>query len=312
MPAVVRGGSRVSARPRAKAPASRAQVRTPPRQTPSAPSKLRTAQRVGLRPQWALLAAVAAVCVAMGATLATGDRAEATVGFMGRSAGEQMAWLGFRLKALEVRGASEMATADILKVAGVKKDQALLAMDLEDMRFRIAKVPWVEEASVVRVLPDRLVIAIKERKTLAVWQHGGRHIVIDHLGRPIVNADPGRFADLPLVVGRGAAAAAPEIMPSLAARPRLMHRLEALVRVDNRRWDIRLKDGALVQLPANDFDAALIQLDQLDQRGQILERGFERIDLRNSEMVTVRQRLAPPPEQQTQETEQPVMVEGQG
>ena len=67
-----------------------------------------------------------------------------------------------------------------------------------------------------------------------------------------------------------------------------MERLEALVRVDDRRWDLRLKDGSLVQLPAIGEEEALIQLEQLDQRTRILELGFERVDLRNPDMVAVR------------------------
>jgi cell division protein FtsQ len=91
-------------------------------------------------------------------------------------------------------------------------------------------------------------------------------------------------------VGEGANEYAAQILPAVAAQPRLMERLEALVRVDNRRWDLRLKDGSLVQLPAVDEEAALIQLQQLDQKSRILELGFERIDLRDPTVVAVRPR----------------------
>ncbi len=97
------------------------------------------------------------------------------------------------------------------------------------------------------------------------------------------------------MVGEGAAAAAPEILPQVRARPRLMQRLEALVRVDDRRWDIRLKDGGLIQLPADNMESALIQLDQLDQKARVLELGFDRIDLRDPELVAVRPRGVPVP-----------------
>ena len=97
---------------------------------------------------------------------------------------------------------------------------------------------------------------------------------------------------LPLVVGQGADQAAGLILPAVASRPRLRDRLEAMVRVDERRWDLRLKDGSLIQLPAIDEESALIQLDQLDQRQRILDMGFARIDLRDPEMVAVRPRDA--------------------
>jgi cell division protein FtsQ len=163
-------------------------------------------------------------------------------------------------------------------------------MDLNALRQRIESVGWVREVRVVRLLPDTLMIAVVERQQVAVWQHAGRSFVIDEHGKPIPGADPGRFAGLPLVVGRGANEHAGEILPVVERRPRLMERMEALVRVDDRRWDLRMKDGALVQLPALAEDEALIQLDQLDQRTRILELGFARIDLRNPDMVAVRPR----------------------
>ena len=67
-----------------------------------------------------------------------------------------------------------------------------------------------------------------------------------------------------------------------------MSRIDALVRVDERRWDLRLKDGGIIQLPALKQEAALIQLDALDQRERLLELGFARIDLRTEGQVAVR------------------------
>jgi hypothetical protein len=53
-----------------------------------------------------------------------------------------------------------------------------------------------------------------------------------------------------------------------------------------------LKDGSLIQLPAQNEDAALIQLDQLDQKNRLLDLGFQRVDLRDPEMISVRPRDA--------------------
>ena len=68
----------------------------------------------------------------------------------------------------------------------------------------------------------------------------------------------------------------------------LMNRVDALVRVDERRWNLQLKDGSQVLLPATDQDAALIQLDLLDQRDRLLDLGFAQIDLRVPGQFSVR------------------------
>jgi len=287
----MRGGSRVQAKPRAKAPAS---SKTRPagkaRAAGYAPAKLRAAQGLGLAPHHALMGAAGVLAIALIATLATGGRAEKASEAVNAAVGSQFATVGFKLKAVRVQGASALATADILKAAGVYKDQPLLGLDLEALRERVQGVGWVKEARVVRLLPDTLVLQVVERKQLAVWQHAGRSRVIDDRGQVIPEADPNRFSALPLIVGDGANENAAHILAAVAQRPRLLERLEALVRVDNRRWDLRLKDGSLVQLPAVGEEAALIQLEQLDQKSRILELGFERIDLRDPSVVAVRPR----------------------
>lgn len=289
MPAAVRGGPRKPARPRAEAPASPNKARPAQQQQPA--GKLHAARGgVGVSPSLALSVAGGALALALVVTLATGHRAQRLGEAMVGGVDSEFANLGFKLKTVHVTGASATAQADILKATGLYQDQPTLGMDLVDLKARVEGVGWVKSAKVVRLLPDTVMIAVEERPALAVWQHSGRLKVIDAEGRIIREADAARFPHLPLVVGQGADQAAGNILPAVNARPRLRDRLEALVRVDDRRWDLRLKDGSLIQLPAIDEESALIQLDQLDQRQRILDLGFARIDLRDPEMVAIRPR----------------------
>jgi cell division protein FtsQ len=201
--------------------------------------------------------------------------------------------LGFRLEEVRLEGASPRASADILRAASLEKGTPLAVLDVEAVRRRVEQVGWVKSAKVMRLAPDSVVIAVDERKLTAVWQHEGRAAVVDDGGVVAPEADPRKFISLPLVVGDGANTAASAILPAVESRPRLAQRLDALVRVDDRRWDLRLKDGSIVQLPASDEEAALIRLDELDQQSHVLDLGFSRIDLRDPEMVAVRPRQSP-------------------
>jgi len=292
MPASMRGGSRKPTRPRAEAPAS-PKARSAQRNPAPPAGKLQAARNgVGVSPKLALTVAGGALVVALVATLATGHRIERLGQALMRGVDIQFADMGFKLKAVHIEGASPLATADIMNATALYQDQPILGLDLDDLRARVEGVGWVKSARIVRKLPDTVSIIVEERPALAVWQHSGSMRVIDGEGRIIREADAARFPQLPLVVGQGADQAAGAILPAVNARPRLRNRLEALVRVDDRRWDLRLKDGSLIQLPAIDEESALIQLDQLDQRQRILDLGFARIDLRDPEMVAVRPRDA--------------------
>lgn len=289
MPAVVRGGRRQSSNQPAKrgaAPKSQGRGRAP-RNAQATPGKMAALGRLDLSPR-AVMISIAAGVLVLAAVLATGARADRIGASVGRGFDGAAAGLGLKLERVFIEGESPEATAAIQRAVQLNADQPMTSIDLEAVRQRVETIGWVRSARVVRLLPNTLIVHVIEHDRLAVWQAGGRNVVIDSHGAVIAGADAGRYPNLPLVVGQGAEQAASEVLPLIAQRPRLASRVEALVRVDERRWDLRLKDGSLIQLPATGQEAALIQLDALDQRERLLELGFARIDLRTPEEVAVR------------------------
>ncbi|NJC39875.1 cell division protein FtsQ [Brevundimonas alba] len=289
MPAVVRGGRRQNSKQpaqRSSAPKSGGRGRAP-RNAPATPGKVAAIGRLDLSPRAVVISIVAGVVVLAG-VLATGARAERIGASFSQGVDGMAVGMGLKLDKVFIEGESAEATGAIQRAVQLDGGQAMTSIDLDAVRKRVESVGWVKSARVVRLLPNTLIVHVTEHDRLAIWQAGGRNMVIDSHGQVIRGADAGRYPNLPLVVGKGAEQAAAEVLPLIAQRPRLMARLEALVRVDERRWDLRLKDGSLIQLPATDQDAALIQLDALDQRERLLELGFARIDLRTPEEVAVR------------------------
>ena len=287
MPAVVRGGRRQNSAQsprRAAAPKGRAGGRG---NAAAVPGKMAAIGRIDLSPR-AVVITLAAGALVVAGVLATGARAERIGQSVSSGLDRVTTGMGLTLKRVHITGASAEAEPAIQRALGLYADQPIVGLDLDALREQVQAVGWVKEARVVRLLPDTLIVEVKEHDRLAVWQVDGQIKVIDAGGKVIDGADARRYPALPLVVGRGADAAAGEILPLLAQRPRLMSRIDALVRVDQRRWDLRLKDGGLIQLPATEQEAALIRLDALDQRERLLDLGFARVDLRTPEAVAVR------------------------
>ena len=298
-------GERSQAAPRSKTAPSRA---APGRARPAArgavhpPVNHASEHRGGLGPKLAVGLAVVVIAVGAAGAVFLSHRHDVRAAAPAVPApphatalGRALVPLGFSVQQVHVQGAPDMAEADILRAAALTKGQPIVGLKLDELRARIEGAGWVKEAKVVRLLPDTLVIAVVPRIPMAVWQHLGVARVVDGEGRIIGDADPGRFPELPLIVGEGADQQASAVMPLLRGRPKLMGMVDALIRVDNRRWDLRLKNGAIIQLPAVGEDSALIQLDQLDQKQRLLDLGFERIDLRDPEMVAVRPKAASAP-----------------
>jgi len=292
MPAVIRGGRRQTAPgpKRSATPAKKGGAqgsRGGARNAPVVAGKFAAVGKLDLSPRAVVIAIVAGIAVLV-VVLATGTRAERIGASFGHGMDRMAAGTGLSLQRVSIRGASPEATPAIRAALDLSRDQPITGIDLAAVQTRIEAVGWVKSAKVVRMLPDTLIVEVVEHDRLAVWQTGGQAYVIDSRGQTIQGADAGRYPALPLVVGTGADTAAAELLPLLAQRPRLMSRIDALVRVDERRWDLRLRDGSLIQLPAVDQEEALIRLDAMDQRERLLDLGFSRVDLRTPESVAIR------------------------
>jgi cell division protein FtsQ len=258
-------------------------------------SKLVAAKQAGL-PAGAASAAVFLMAALISVVvLATGGRGASLMENTRAAAKTDLASLGFRANVIHLQGASVAAQKEVLAAAALKPGAPILDIDVGAVRDRVERVGWVSHASVIRLLPDTIVIAVTQRPLMAVWQHAGRTAVVADNGALAPEVDPARFGALPLIVGAGANVAAAHLLPEVLSRPRLVQHLNALVRVDDRRWNLLLKDDGIILLPAEDEASALKRLDGLDRISKILDLGLARIDLRDPEMVVVRPRSGAAP-----------------
>lgn len=280
MPAVIRG--------RAKGGGKSGRSRGAPARAAYAPSKLRGASAVGLDPRAAIWGAGGLVFAGVVLVMGFGGISRAVAHGAGGVADRVGTALGLRVVTLTIKGGDANSTPLIAEASGLHQGDPILGLDLDALRERVERVGWVKSAKVQRLLPDTIVMEVKPRNLLAVWQHDGAASVIDAAGAVIPEAQPGGFAELPLIVGEGANERAAEIMPLIAARPRLMTRMDAFQRVDGRRWRLKLKDGGVIDLPAEGEEGALIRFDQLDAAAHLLDLGFDRIDLRDPSRTDVR------------------------
>jgi len=195
---------------------------------------------------------------------------------------------GFNIAAAGVTGQMHLSREEILAAAGVTGRTSLLFFDVADARARLLTNPWIAEATVQKLLPDRLVISISERVAFALWQKAGRVGVIASDGTVLEPSVLRRYADLPLVVGVGAETRAREFLAMLHRRPELRANVRASVLVAERRWNLRLKNGVDVRLPEFDLEKALDQLVALERNSKLSNRDITAIDLRLADRITVR------------------------
>jgi cell division protein FtsQ len=196
--------------------------------------------------------------------------------------------VGFRIAAVSLTGQKEVSREEVLTTAGVTGHASLLFLDADAARARLMANPWIADAAVFKLYPDRLQITITERLAYALWQKDGHLNVIAADGTVLEPFVEDRYLGLPLVVGHGAERQAKHFLAIIDRYPDIRSVLRASMLVAERRWNLRLTNGIDVRLPEANVEAALDRLVQLDHDKKLLSRDITMVDLRLPDRVSVR------------------------
>jgi cell division protein FtsQ len=167
--------------PEQESPFLRVQKRVPVRRGP-------LPRKTAIRLEWAL--AVLAVLVLVGA-------AAVGVEQYGRHS-----WR-FCLDAsgrIQLSGNHHVSRAQVLEVFGADISRNVFSIPLDDRKRQLEQIPWVESATIMRLLPNRLRVELRERQPAAFVQVGDQVKLIDAAG-VIMDAPPGANYSFPVLVG---------------------------------------------------------------------------------------------------------------
>lgn len=197
---------------------------------------------------------------------------------------------GFGVKRITVNGRVHTTDSAITAALAAGPDTMMLGFDTDAAKARLEAVPWIRHAQVMRLLPSTLQVVVEERTPHAIWQNQGQTYVVDAEGAVLAPALREAYADLPLVVGEGAAKHAAQLFDQLTPFGELTHDVLAAIRVGNRRWTLKLASGVEIMLPDDNIGEALTSLTKLERERDVLTREIAAVDLRLLDRVTVRLR----------------------
>lgn len=250
-------------------------------------------QRWMLRPLAWSVAGLGAAAVAM--VLLRNAQPGGSIQSIREHIGEITADAGMRVKEVKIEGRANTPEPFVRAALGVSPGAPIVGFSLDAARQRIEKLTWVRQATVERRLPGTIVVALWERRPFAVWQNQGRFVLIDREGHPVTDEELARFNKLPLIVGAGAPEAAAVLLDALTARPQIQDHVAAAVRISERRWNLRLKNGTDVLLPEGHDIAALDRLLELHRDTALLDRPLQAIDMRLGDRLVLRPQPGPAP-----------------
>ncbi len=200
----------------------------------------------------------------------------------------QAAKLGFGVKSVVVGGVAGERADQVRAAVLPPGKHSLFSAEPEDVKARVEKLEWVEKVSVQRIWPSSLRVDVTRRQAFALWKQGVESKVIAADGAQVTHAKWNDYAGLPIVLGDNAGPQAASILAMVDRQPAVRARFVSATRIGDRRWDIKLKSGAVIALPAENPLAALDSLGDLQARYGLLDRPLARLDLRQPGRLVVR------------------------
>jgi len=121
---------------------------------------------------------------------------------------------------IQIDGNTHVSRAQLLNIFGEDVGRNLFRVPLEERRADLEALPWVERATVMRLLPNRLRVRVVERRPVAFVREGGRIGLVDAngvlLGLPTGDSG-GEHYSFPVLTGVDAA----EPLTTRAARMKI-------------------------------------------------------------------------------------------
>ncbi len=123
---------------------------------------------------------------------------------------------------IEVSGTQHVTHAQIMEVMGGDIGRNIFFIPLAQRKQQLEQIPWVESASVMRFVPNRLRVEIHERTPIA-FARIGSHISLIDAGGTLMELSPGgkRKYSLPVIAGMNAG----EPLSTRAARMKIYNEL---------------------------------------------------------------------------------------
>ena len=101
---------------------------------------------------------------------------------------------------IEVTGTQNVTKAQIMEVMGGDIGRNIFFIPLAQQKAQLEQIPWVESASVMRFVPNRLKVEILERTPVAFARVGPRISLIDG-GGTLMELPPKRKYSFPVILG---------------------------------------------------------------------------------------------------------------
>lgn len=200
---------------------------------------------------------------------------------------EFMSNCGFELENVVITGQNNIKNDEILNSLNADRGTPIFSMNLNQIRYKIESNPWIKSAIIERKMPNTIIVHIKEREPVAIWQVNKELFVVDQDGEILNNLSSSKYPNLLHVVGDDANIHASKLIEDISANPALAKKIVNAIRFGQRRWDLNFIGNLNAKMPQENFARAYKYLSELNEENKLFDQKIKSIDLRDTSKIYI-------------------------
>ena len=182
----------------------------------------------------------------------------------------------FEIKKISLNGRSRANLDSIKNIvnSNLINSKNIIEYDTNKIKNFLEKLNWINKVSIRRILPNKLIIKIKEHQEFAILNKGGKSFLISEEGKIIYEIKNPQAYKLIQLEGDFAVKNIDQIKEFFLDNIELKERISKIIIFSNNRWNL-ITNNILFKLPNKNKKEAIKQISKF-------------YDLKNLEMVDLR------------------------
>jgi cell division protein FtsQ len=194
----------------------------------------------------------------------------------------------FLINFIKIKGANQPLVNEIRLLTGLDLPISSYDVNLHELQNKIELMNAVKNVN-ISIAENIVYIQVQPREPAIYWLNTNGLELLDPDGVSMGIVESGRpNLDLPLIAGVGASIAIDEALFIYSNSNSFSNEILGLVRIGERRWDIILKNGRKIMLPADGLTKVYKNLIRENKVKKLLSVNFSLLDLRNPNRMMIR------------------------
>tara|TARA_B100001741_G_C16534853_1_gene591377 strand:- start:979 stop:1779 length:801 start_codon:yes stop_codon:yes gene_type:complete len=198
----------------------------------------------------------------------------------------------FKIEKIQISGIENIKERTILKSLNIEQGSSIYKIDLKNMHKNLKNINFVSKATIERKFNNTLKINIIEKKPVGILQKNNNYKIIASDGSLIDVQDIYEFSHLPIFIGKNVEKKVNEIL-SLLDETGFKKFIWSVTLINERRWNLNLKNGITILLPEKQFSLSLKKINNLNKKHNFLASNLVEIDLRDKNKIIFQPLIKP-------------------